>query len=320
MAFDGLLGQPTARLTLERALQAGKVHHAYRFEGPPGVGKTLAALLLARALVCPESTWGCGECGACKRALTIATSPPEVPQHPDVVFVGRGLYPSNLIGSSEATGISVEQIRRIVLTRVGFRPHEGQALVFLIHDADELSTSAANALLKTLEEPADRTHFILLTSRPGRLLDTIRSRTLAIRFGPLPEQIVREILVKEGAPAEVAEFAQGSLARARAYVDPEKRDAQQKFADAADRLLNAPHPEAALTFAEERPEARDELLGHLRDLATTYALRGRSASPEQAALWAGRYFEVTRALREIERNGSPALVLESLLLRLQRSA
>lgn len=318
MSFDRLLGQPTARAILERALTGGRTHHAYRFEGPPGVGKTTAALAFAQGLVCTENTLGCGECSACHRAVTIATEAPTVPLHPDVLFVGRGIYPQSVVHASEATGISVEQIRRIVLGRLGFPPHEARSLVIVIHDADELTMSAANALLKTLEEPPPRTHFVLLTSRPARLLDTIRSRTLAVRFAPLPESVVREILTSEGLSPDVAPAARGSLERARHLANLEEFDAREEFIAKAEAALELGHPAAALDFADARPEGRAEVLELLAHLGRRYAERGREGSRDERQRAATNYQEVERALTEIERNGSPALVLETLVTRLRR--
>src|SRR4051795_6939 len=91
MSFDAVLGQEPAVQTLEQALRAGKVHHAYRFEGPPGVGKGLAALALARALLCARPTpLACEECSACKRAATFSEEEPCLPAHPDLLIVERG--------------------------------------------------------------------------------------------------------------------------------------------------------------------------------------------------------------------------------------
>src|SRR5262249_61614469 len=166
---------------------------------------------------------GCGECSACRRALTFSSEEPRLPLHPDVVLVQRGLYPPALLGgsASEATGISVEQIRRVVLTRAAYRSHEQRALVFIVRDAEELTASAANALLNTLEEPAPHPHFVLLTSRPHRLLDTIRSRTLPVRFGPLPDALVVKILERHGLSPAHAALAQGSASHALDLADPD---------------------------------------------------------------------------------------------------
>src|SRR5687767_11606133 len=110
MGFGDILGQAPAVETLRRALAAGRLHHAYRFEGPRGVGKELAAFALAQALVCEvDGAAGCGKCGACRRAVTFTTEEPHVPLHPDVVVVERGLYKGVLgSGGSEATGIGIE--------------------------------------------------------------------------------------------------------------------------------------------------------------------------------------------------------------------
>src|SRR6188508_317072 len=112
VSFSDVLGQVGAVATLERALGAGRVHHAYRFEGPPGVGKELCAFRFAAALVCESGGAGCGACSACRRAITLSEEEPRVPVHPDVVLVGRGVYRS-VTGQNEASGIGIDQIRRV---------------------------------------------------------------------------------------------------------------------------------------------------------------------------------------------------------------
>jgi len=318
-SFSRLIGQPTAQNTLLRALANERVHHAYRFEGPDGVGKETAAFLLAQALLCTESTQDpCGECSTCRRVETLADEPPEVSTHPDVILVGRALYPSGLLGgASEATGISVEQIRRIVLARMGYPPHEGRNLVIIVRNADELTISAANALLKTLEEPGKGVHFILLTSRPAKLLDTILSRTLAVRFGPLPENAMSELLGREQLSTDVIPYAQGSMARARILASEEAREKRDLFVNGLSDALEAGTVAAALKFADSRPEGRADLLEQLRNAATSFATTARES--EEAEIWANRYIEVMRGMREIEANGSPALVLESMVTRMIRA-
>lgn len=324
MGLDHLLGQDVAVATLERALRSGRAHHCYRFEGPDGVGKETAAFALARALLCERAdALGCGECSACKRAGTFAEDPPEVSLHPDLLLVERGLYPESLLGKSEATGISVEQVRRIVLGRLGFPPHEGRARVVIVRRADELTTAAANALLKTLEEPPSGTHFVLLTSQPGRLLDTVRSRSLAVRFRPLSPVVMARVLANEGVEVtdDLLAAAQGSLTLARSLADPEARRARDDFVEQADRAMQAEHGASAIDFAEGRPEGRDALLSMLGHLAVTFAGRARSTDDGHTqSNWARRYQIVRRASDEVERNASPALVLESMITDLRAQA
>lgn len=322
MGFDAILAQEPAVQTLVHALEAGRVHHAYRFEGPPGVGKEMAALALAQALVCEAGgPIACERCSACRRAVTFSQEEPRVPLHPDVIFVQRGLYAKSVIGASEATGISVEQVRRVVLGRCGFGPHEARALVFIVRDADELTVQAANALLKTLEEPEPATHFVLLTSRPNRLLDTVRSRTLAVRFGPLPDEVVARILQRRGAAPSAATLAQGSASLALELSEAENAETREAFIRRALEAIDAPDLATAIDLMETRSVGRDELRGQLSFLAQALALGGRQAAgpaPERAEREARRYREVIQAMSELERNAQPALVLESMLLRLRR--
>jgi DNA polymerase-3 subunit delta' len=318
--FSQVLGQEPAVTTLARALASGRVHHAYRFEGPPGVGKELAAFALAQALVCEKGT-GCGQCSACRRAVTLSDSDPRVPLHPDVVLLGRGLYRGLLGGSSsEATGISVEQIRRIVLARVGFPPHEGRALVFIVRDADEITVQAANALLKTLEEPQERTHFILLTSRASRLLDTIRSRSLPVRFGPLPDRVVASILEARGLDPSVAPVAQGSASLALELADPEAKSERDAFVDAAFVALGAGDLAPALKLAEGQKKDRDGLKAQLSFFAQAVASQAATAITHDAKLALTRAFQhrtVLEAIDALERNVQPGLALEAMFVKLR---
>src|SRR6185295_16104565 len=101
--FAEILGQEPALTTLFRALDSGRVHHAYRFEGPAGMGKRMAALALAQTLLCEQGgTRACGACSACRRALSCSEEEPRVPLHPDLVLVQRGLYKKTL-GAAEAS-------------------------------------------------------------------------------------------------------------------------------------------------------------------------------------------------------------------------
>jgi len=318
--FSHILGQEPALQTLTRALDSGHVHHAYRFEGPAGVGKELAAFALAQALVCEAAgPRACERCSACLRALRISEEEPHVPAHPDVIVLQRGLYRGR-ISASEATGISIEQVRRMVLERVGYGPHEGRARVFIVRDADELTVSAANALLKTLEEPGQGTHFVLLTSRPNRLLDTIRSRTLPVRFSPLADALVAQILQAKGLDPKVAAVAQGSVALALDLASDDAIKEREEFVAAAHAALSARDLAPGIKFAEVRRE-RDSLRGLLAYFAQSLAFAGREQAAtriEHAERLAEQHRVVLSAMQDLDRNVSPALVLEAMIYRLRQ--
>ncbi|HTV22192.1 MAG TPA: DNA polymerase III subunit [Polyangiaceae bacterium] len=327
MSFDAILGQDTAIQTLKTALVSGRLHHAYRFEGPDGVGKERAAFALAQALVCARlPNVGCGECSACLRAVTLSEEEPAVPKHPDVILIERGLYPPSVLGRSspETTGIGVEQVRRIVVARAGFPPYEASRLVFIFRAAHELTPNAANALLKTLEEPRANVHFVLLSDQPRRLLDTIRSRTLPVRFGPLPDAVLQQIVAARGLSADATSLAlaAGSASRLIDACDPERVSQRERFVNAVLAALRAPDLGAALQLAAGEQLERGSLASELRGLAQHFALSARQRAgeaPEPALRNANRYREVLAALESLERNAPPALALEALVARLRRA-
>ncbi|MEM1031682.1 MAG: DNA polymerase III subunit delta' [Myxococcota bacterium] len=330
MSSQAIRGQATAIETLRRALRSGHVHHAYRFEGIAGVGKERTALALAQALLYPELaevafSGSAGERG--RRVTTFTEGPPSVPIHPDVTLVARGLYPPETIGGKrEAQEISVEQVRRVVLSRVAYAPHEAQAQVFIIRDADQLSISAANALLKTLEEPRAGTHFILLTSQPERLLDTIRSRTLPVRFGPLSEEVLREILVAQGvAPAEAAAAAALAGGSAEVALEASARpDSPERaaFVDAVIAAMKGPGTAAGVILGEGTRRERADVVLDLEALAASVVGRARGAvargDDTRAEGWARRHQLVLDAIDAVQRNGAVNVVVASLVASLQR--
>ncbi len=190
MRLSDLLGQDAARGALLRAVERAHLAHAYLFVGPAGVGKRGTAYGLAMALDCPkEPGVGCGTCDVCRRI--------EGGLHPDVPT----------FGPSGAGGQIVVDDAKLIVGLARTRPHEAPARVIVVEDADALNPNAANALLKTLEEPLGGNHLVLCTSAPDRLLPTIRSRTQRIRFRPLTTETLRAIAAARGIPAERAEIA-----------------------------------------------------------------------------------------------------------------
>jgi DNA polymerase-3 subunit delta' len=332
-ALSSVLAQETSVATLRRALASDRVHHAYLFDGPDGVGKELAAFGLAQALVCEQrgvslpKDDACGSCSACLRAIP----KPETrrPVHPDVIVLERGLYDPGAIGrrTQESQEISIDQVRTLVLARAAFAPHEGRAKVFLVRRADELSTSAANALLKTLEEPNNRTHFILMSAQPDSLLSTIRSRTQRVRFAALPDAIVTKLLTARGVDAfraqEIARLSGGSMSAAVGLADEEESAARERFVAQAFAAVAAPTMTLALELAEGAKKEKGELAARLAAFATALAVRAGATAENDGGREADaavlRYQLALNAMRQLEGNASAQLVVESMMVRMRAS-
>ena len=195
--FEGVLGNETALRLLGRALETGEVSQAYLFYGPPGVGKRMVAQRFGAALVAGSDV------AAEDRAL-------------------RGLHPDLTEIVPQGAFTTIGQVREIVRLAAS-RPFEGARRAFIL-SADTLNVQAANALLKTLEEPEGETVFVLLaTSREG-VLPTILSRAQILRFNPVPTNVVAEFLEERGAaqPGLAAQLGRGSVGLSLRYAeDPE---------------------------------------------------------------------------------------------------
>jgi DNA polymerase III subunit delta' len=324
-----VLAQPTAVQTLERALASGRVHHAYLFDGPDGVGKERAAFGLAQALVCERRAEGdahaCGACRACTRA--VPRDGQTRPAHSDIVVLERGLYEPAAIGrrTPETQDISIDQVRTLVLARGAFAPIEGKAKVFVVRRTEELSNAAANALLKTLEEPGARTHFVLLSSMADSLLPTIRSRALRVRFGALPEAVVAQLLEARGTERaraeEIARLAGGSMATAAALADPEASRKREELVARAMAALEARDTVAVFELSEDAKKGdKAALTTELEALAAALATRARDAagsSDRTPDVAAARHALVLAALQQLEGNASMQLTVEAMLLRMR---
>lgn len=240
--LNRILGQPEVVDRLGRALRFDRLHHAYLFTGPVGVGKATTAVALAEALECRVAPGvGCDQCPDCSRLLRDL--------HPDVIRV-----------TTAEKSLKIEAVRALE-GRLGQGPLEGRALVVIIDEADKLSTAAANALLKGLEEPRERVHFVLVTAAPRRLPITVRSRCQAVRFAPLGEPELVTLLGRQGiAPDEaraVARIAEGSAARAQRLVAETDLPRWQAWSERLARASAAP--------AADVPAVARELVDELTD-------------------------------------------------------
>jgi DNA polymerase-3 subunit delta' len=203
--FDDLVGQEHIIEILQGAIAASRtgeesqeMTHAWVFTGPPGSGRSSAAVAFAQALICPNN--GCGTCSDCNAAKTSG--------HPDVEII-----------RTEGLSIKVEEVREL-LTRVAWAPSMGGWRVVVMEDADRLTESAANALLKAIEEPGTRTVWLLCAPTLHDVLPTIRSRCRHLQLRtPSLEAVTKVLINRDNIAPGMADFAarvsQGHIGRAK---------------------------------------------------------------------------------------------------------
>jgi len=191
--FSNLIGNQRVKDSLLQLLRSERVPNSLLFAGPEGVGKKQFAIELARSFVCQTGKLACGTCTACKRVGLFNTPTSEKGDDYDLVFFGEHSDVGIVIPFKR--NLRVGAIRALEI-QSNYRPYEARARVFIIDDADKMNDAASNALLKTLEEPSSTTYLILITSRPDSLLSTIRSRCQTIRFAPVAETELEDLLVK----------------------------------------------------------------------------------------------------------------------------
>lgn len=266
--FDGVLGQPRVREFFRATIASGRVSHAYLLTGPAGSNKTSAAYAFAQAILCEKN--GCGECDDCVRVLRR--------RHPDVHYYAP----------EGAQGYLVEQIREIV-SDVSLVPIRAKRKVYILDRVDLLGTQAANAFLKTLEEPVSGVVFILLGRTREGVLPTIVSRCQVVPFRHIPAKEAAGILSqKVGVTPERARMAieacDGSITQAISFAKSSERTefrarvmevlANLRVADARDVLEYAAEliERAKAPLDNVRTEQSEEL-AESADFLTKTAMR-----------------------------------------------
>lgn len=242
MRLSALRGQERAYDRLVSEFRRDRVHHAHLFIGPDGVGKAHAARAWTARALCadPQDADACGRCPSCVKLVTGS--------HPDLMWV-----------VPDGASIKIAQAREVAAA-TRYRPNEGRWRVIVIEQCEKMGDAAANALLKTLEEPGGQTLFILITSFPNLLLSTIRSRCAVVPFGRLSIPLTEEVLREQGVTAEdaatLARLSRGAPGRALALRDAaEWTDRGQWIADFV-RIANG-DTMAAMRFSAEASAHRD---------------------------------------------------------------
>jgi DNA polymerase-3 subunit gamma/tau len=263
--FSDLVGQSHVTSTLANAIKNDRVAHAYIFSGARGVGKTTAARILAKAMNCAQGPTAdpCGECDSCKE-----------------IAAGTSL---DVIEIDAASNRGIDQIREL-REMVRYAPAASRSKVVLLDEAHMLTSEASNALLKTLEEPPDRVIFVMATTEPENLADTIRSRSQHFHFraltfaeitGRLEEIAAKENLkIEPGALAVIARMAEGSLRDALSLLEQARAYCGDVIADKEVRELLGVVPEDSLNelVAAIAEGSADRALG----LVHTFQKEGRN--------------------------------------------
>ena len=301
--YDDLVGQEHIVTILKGAVEASRsgeesqeMTHAWVFTGPPGSGRSSAAVAFAQALVCANK--GCGTCNECRSAREGS--------HPDIEII-----------RTEGLSIKVEEVREL-LTRVAWAPSMGGWRVVVMEDADRLTESAANALLKAIEEPGTRTVWLLCAPTLHDVLPTIRSRCRHIQLHtPSVEAVTQVLINRDGISQSMAQFAarvsQGHIGRAKYLANNESVRSNRATIMRLPLQLNslAAAFKAAQTLvdiatneANTASEARDE-----KEIASLQEAYGKGATGRGMATGAAK---AVKELEKEQKSRSTRMVRDSI--------
>ncbi len=210
--FYDIIGQEMIKEHLQNAIKTNSVSHAYLISGERSSGKEFIATIFAMTLQCEKGDIEpCNECHSCKQVLS--------KNQPDIIYVTH----------EKPNTISVDDIRQQINSDIVIKPYAGPKKIYIINEAEKMSVSAQNALLKTLEEPPEYAIILMLTTNADAMLNTILSRCIVLKMKPVNDQLVKQFLMESikvpDYKAEVcAAFARGNIGKARLLALSEEFD------------------------------------------------------------------------------------------------
>lgn len=323
MLFKDIKGQEKAIAFLKSAIGQDRVAHAYIFHGLDGIGKKATALAFAKTLNCLEAgPEACGECLSCRK-IERGSHPDVIPIQPDGAF------------------IRIKEIRGLQ-EQMMFRPAEGRKRVFLILEAERMNSAAANALLKTLEEPTGSNILVLVTARPHQLPLTVLSRCQRLKFQPLRSELMINILeerfcVDAQMSSTLAAISGGSLGKALEMKD---NDFAARREELIDKLALISTPLDFFPVLAGMGNDRDLILEGLETMKTYFRdilVFSETGDDRQVfnrdrieviSKAAGRMSKqellnsmkvINAAVRALEQNANRQLLLEMMMFRLFRT-
>lgn len=291
--FTALVGQRHAIDTLQRAVSGQGMTHSWLFTGPPGSGRSNAAMAFAAALQCDRG--GCGDCQSCRTALA-------------------GSHPDIHVTRTDTSVISIGTVRELVM-KAAMIPSLGRFQVMVVEDADRLgkhddTRAAGNALLRAIEEPTSKTVWLLCAPTSEDVLPTIRSRCRSVVLStPTTGEVAGFLVERVGVPESVAAFAarasQGHIGRARALATDEKtRNRRNEVVRIPPQMtsLGACMQAAAnlVNLAKEETAAITEA-SNARDLVDLQAMLGSDAKARTSRTYKAAQREMTEVQRQREK-------------------
>ncbi|HET6893980.1 MAG TPA: hypothetical protein VFH72_01190 [Candidatus Baltobacteraceae bacterium] len=311
------------------------IAHGYLFTGSGGVGKKTFARRLAQSLLCeaphPQGVLGYdGTCGSCKLIGKEETRHPDLMESVGPLKIGET---DEALGFHEAEAITSRDLVR----QLSLQSYSGGFRVFILGDVDFASPAAANALLKFFEEPPASVVLLVTSSTPARLLSTIRSRLIEIRFPTLSSAQVEQILVERGVDEKDAKLgaalSQGSVSRALAALAEDEEQLRAQVAGWFFEVVGGATPEGTWATRETLDEGLEILKTLLRDwvalgsagadarlLALDYGKKLKALRPVDAQTALAAFGKLTEAQRLARTNVSPALVADFVRMALTGTA